>query len=236
MMSDCATATETAPQVLRRLAKRHDRKRLATQQRQERARARRLAEEARAEHLAPQVQRMAIYARDGKTVLRGPRVEQSGVGMVRSNPVKRLAARSRNKEFPTIGQAHVAAADRLLTAWEGAHGSPCQGMNYGERQSGRASPGAVSDATLAAAHDYVMARNEVLRIEAAAGALWPVLHAVVICNIDPSIWGEAQGMNPHMSVGYVVAALDLLARCYQPCEPQRGKIRMIEFSSPQFQI
>ncbi|MFL5285976.1 MAG: hypothetical protein ACJ8AW_34615 [Rhodopila sp.] len=52
-------------------------------------------------------------------MLRGARVEQQGVTMIRSNPVKRLAARSRSKEFPTIGEAHVTAADRLLTDWEG---------------------------------------------------------------------------------------------------------------------
>jgi hypothetical protein len=230
MMPDCAPATQApTPQVLRRLAKRQDRKRIAAQQRQERARARKAAEEARAEQLAPKVQRLTVYARDGVTVLRGPRVELSGITMVRSNPIKRLAARSRRKEYPTIGEAHVIAADRLLTAWEECHGSPCQCANYSERQSGRASPGAISDATLEAADDFVRARDEVLRIEARLGALWPVIHAVVICAIDPSAWGEAQGMNGNMSVGYVTAALDLLVRCYQPREPIRGQIRAIEF-------
>src|SRR5690349_3299218 len=131
------------PQTLRRLQKRQDRKRIAAQQRQERARARKAAEEAKAEQLAPRVQRETIYARDGVTVLRGPRVEQSGIGMVRSNPIKRLAARSRRKEFPTIGQAHVMAADRLLTVWEECQGSPVQCVNYLQRSTNRASPSAI---------------------------------------------------------------------------------------------
>src|SRR4051794_5006494 len=239
-MQDCASATPpstppSTPQTIRRQQKRQDRRRIATQQRQERAKARKAAEEAKAEHLAPRAQRAAVYARDGVTVLRGPRVELSGVTMVRSNPVKRLAARSRNKEFPTIGEAHVTAADRLLTAWEEAHGCPVPCANYSERQSGPASPGSVADATLLAADEYVKVRNEILRIEAAAGALWPVIHAVVICAIDPCAWGEAQGMNRHVSVGYVVAALDLLVRCYQPRQPRRGQIRWVEFTTSDFQ-
>jgi hypothetical protein len=208
---------------------------MAAQQRQERVKARKAAEEAKAEHLAPRAQRVVVYARDGVTVLRGPRVELSGVTMVRSNPVKRLAARSRNKEFPTIGEAHVTAADRLLTAWEEAHGCPVPCANYSERQSGPASPGCVADATLLAADDYVKARNEVLRIEAAAGALWSVIYAVVICAIDPTAWGAAQGMNKHISIGYVTAALDLLVRCYQPRRPREGRIRWVEFTTSNFQ-
>lgn len=234
-MQDCAPAIEAPSQpILRRLVKRQDRKRLAAQQRQERARIRKADEEARAEKLAPQVQRVAVFARDGVTMLRGPRVEQQGVTMVRSNPVKRLAARSRNKEFPTIGDTHVAASDRLLVSWEEAHGSPCQCANYAERQGNRSSPGSVSQAAIVAANDFVRARDDVLRVQEYLDGLWPVVHAVVICGIDPSAWGEQQGLNAAMSVGYVVAALDMLVRCYQPCKPKRGRIRAVEFTASDF--
>jgi hypothetical protein len=246
MMTDAAPipaptssqASPPTPQTVRRLQRRQDRRRIAVQQRQERAKARKLAEEARAEQLAPQVQRITVYARDGKTVLRGPRVEQQGVTMIRSNPVKRLAARSRSKEFPTIGEAHVTAADRLLTDWEEGHGSIGHGcMNYAERTSTSNTPGSISDAVIAAINTQTDARDNIVRVQERLGALWPVIHAVVICNVDPSAWGEAQGMNPHISVGYVVAALDLLVRCYQPRErEQRGKIRFVEFVSSDFPI
>lgn len=243
MMTDAAptpapTSSQASPQTVRRLQRRQDRRRVAVQQRQELARARKLAEEARAEQLAPQVQRITVYARDGKTVLRGPRVEQQGVTMIRSNPIKRLAAHSRRKEFPTIGEVHVTAADRLLTDWEEGHGSIGHGcMNYTERTSTSNTPGSISDAVMAAINAQTEARDNVARVQERLGALWPVIHAVVICNVDPSAWGEAQGMNPNMSVGYVVAALDLLVRCYQPRErAQRGKIRFVEFVSSDFPI
>jgi hypothetical protein len=246
-MTDTATPPSTPSpvptlpkslQALRRLTKRQDRRRMAAQQRQEWARARKAAEEARAEQLAPQVQRITVFARDGRTVLRGPRVEQQGVTMIRSNPVKRLAARSRSKEFPTIGEAHVTAADRLLTDWEEGHGSIGHGcMNYAERTSTSNTPGSISEAVMAAINAQTEARDNIVRVQERLGALWPVIHAVVICNVDPSAWGEAQGMNAHMSVGYVVAALDLLLLCYQPRErEQRGKIRFVEFVSSDFPI
>ena len=188
-MMPTPTTSMPAPQILRRIVKRQERRQLAAERRKAAAKEKAEREEARAEHLAPKVQRMPVYARDGKTVLRGSRVEQSGATMVRSNPVKRLAAHSRGKDFPTVGAAHV----------------------------------------------HIAARDEVLRIRARLGALWPVIHAVVICHIDPSAWGEAQGMNPHVSVGYVTAALDLLVRCYEPPERKRGRILVAEFESLVFQ-
>jgi hypothetical protein len=72
-----------------------------------------------------------------------------------------------------------------------------------------------------------------LRVQARLGALWPVIHAVVICHIVPTAWGEAQGMQPNVAIGYVAAALDLLVQCYEP--PKRrtsGRILMAEFDSP----
>ena len=234
-MMPTPTTSTPAPQILRRIVKRQERRQLAAERRKAAAKEKAEREEARAEHLAPKVQRMPVYARDGKTVLRGSRVEQSGATMVRSNPVKRLAAHSRGKDFPTVGEAHVTAADRLLTAWEESHGAPVLCSNYGERSASSSMPAGLSDATLHAAHVHIAARDEVLRIQARLGALWPVIHAVVICHIDPSAWGEAQGMNPHVSVGYVTAALDLLVRCYEPPERKRGQILAAEFESPVFQ-
>jgi hypothetical protein len=229
------TPATPAPQILRRLARRQERKHLAAERRRAETKAKAEREEARAEQLAPQAQRMAVLGRDGK-VLRGPRVEQQGITMVRSNPVKRLAARSRHKDFPTLGETHVIAADRLITAWEECHGSPVQCTNYSERSSGRGTPGDVSSATIAAANEYVRARDEILRIQARLGALWPVVHAVVICNIDPSAWGDAQGMNPDRAIGYTMAALDLLVRCYEPREERpRGQILVAEFEAPGLQ-
>jgi hypothetical protein len=235
-MMPTPTPQTPAPQILRRKARRQERKLLAAQRRQQEAKAKAEREEASAEHLAPRVQRVAVLGRDGKTVLRGPRVERQGIGMVRSNPVKRLAARSRGKDFPTVSEAHVVAAGCLITAWEEAHGAPVACSNYGERSAKSSTPAGLSDAVMHAAHIHIAARDEILRVQARLGALWPVVHAVVICAIDPSAWGEAQGMNPSMSVGYVMAALDLLMRCYEPREERtRGKIRAVEFESPNFQ-
>jgi hypothetical protein len=197
--SDLLDKPPSRTQNQRRIERRQERKRLAAQKRREQEKARQAAAEARAENLAPFVQRVTIYARDGKTVLRGPRVEQQGIGMIRSNPVKRLAARSRSKEFPTVTEAHVAAAGRLLVDWEEGGGGISFGCaNYTERTSNTAHPGSISDAVIASIGQQTAARHEVGRVQEALGALWPVIHAVVICNIDPYTWGEPQGFNAHV--------------------------------------
>lgn len=226
--------SQESQQTQRRNERRNERKRMAAQKRREQAAAARAAAEARAEQLAPHIQRVIIYARDGVTVLRGPRVEQQGVSMVRSNPVKRLAARSRNKEFATVTEAHVVAAGRLLVDWEEGGGGISFGCaNYTERTSNTAQPGRISDAVIASISQQTTARHEVARVQEELGALWPVIHAVVICNIDPYAWGEPQGFNAHVSIGYTVAALDMLVRCYQPREVYRPqRIRAIEFLEP----
>jgi hypothetical protein len=100
-MMPTPTPNQPAPQILRRIAKRQERRQAAAERRKAEAKAKAEREEAKAEHLAPRVQRLPVYGRDGQ-MLRGPRVEQSGATMVRSNPVKQLAARSRGKDYPTI--------------------------------------------------------------------------------------------------------------------------------------
>ena len=234
-MMPTPTPNQPAPQILRRIAKRQERRQLAAERRKAEAKAKAEREEAKAEHLAPRVQRLPVYGRDGQ-MLRGPRVEQSGATMVRSNPVKQLAARSRGKDYPTISKAHVIAAERLLTAWEEAHGAPVLIANYGERMASSSTPGVISEASLHAAHIHIAARDEILRVQARLGALWPVIHAVVICHIVPTAWGEAQGMQSNVAIGYVAAALDLLVQCFEP--PQRrqpGRILVAEFESINFQ-
>ena len=79
-MMPTPTPNQPAPQILRRIAKRQERRQAAAERRKA---------EAKAEHLAPKVQRLPVYGRDGQ-MLRGARVEQAGATMVRSNPVKQL--------------------------------------------------------------------------------------------------------------------------------------------------
>src|SRR4051794_30385465 len=165
------TPATPAPQILRQIAKqrrddkRQERRIAAVERRRAEAKAKAERDEARAEQLAPKIQRLPVYGRAGQ-VLRGSRVEQSGLTMVRSNPIKRLAAFSKNKDNPTITDAHVAASDRLITAWEEAHGAPVLISNYDERTSRSSSPGVLSDAVIHAAHGYIAARDEILRVQA----------------------------------------------------------------------
>src|SRR3954447_26720414 len=86
------TPATPAPQILRQIAKqrrddkRQERRIAAVERRRAEAKAKAERDEARAEQLAPKVQRLPVYGRDGQ-VLRGSRVEQSGLTMVRSNPI-----------------------------------------------------------------------------------------------------------------------------------------------------
>jgi len=97
-------------------------------------------------------------------------------------------------------------------------------------------PGVISEASLHAAHVHIAARDEILRVQARLGALWPVIHAVVICHLVPTAWGEAQGMQSNVAIGYVAAALDLLVQCFEPPKQRmQGRILVAEFESINFQ-
>src|SRR3954447_22046466 len=123
---------------------------MAAEKKRHSARQRAEWQEQQDEKIAPRAQSITVYARDGVTVLRGPRLERDGVTMIPSNPIKRLAARSRKKEFPTIGPVHQAAAERLLVDWEEGHGGISFGCaNYGERTGGvTPKTGYISDAVI----------------------------------------------------------------------------------------
>ena len=58
----------------------------------------------------------------------------------------------------------------------------------------------------------------------------------IICHIVPTAWGEAQGMQSNVAIGYVAAALDLLVQCFEPPKQRmQGRILVAEFESINFQ-
>jgi hypothetical protein len=168
-------------------------------------------EEAKAEFGAPKIQREAVFNRNGE-IIRGPRVEPDGLVFIRSNPVKHLYARSKNKDHPTIHKAHVDAAEKLLIAWEeGSQGISVGSSNYGERSAGAAvNTGTISHTVLQIVNQQIKARQEIAAVQAFLGALWPVIHAIVIRGIDIATWAEASGMRPAVATGYLCASLDKL--------------------------
>ncbi len=171
-------------------------------------------EERRAEQIAPAAQRHAVERCEGVT-MRGPRLEPYGLTFKRSNPLEHLAKRSRGMAVPLITQAHVAAAERLLTAWEDGSGSIGVGAsNYEPRSAGAVQSGYIAKAILLAIDKQVRARQHVEAAKAFLGALWPSIHAVVICGIDASSWAQTAGLNRQVALGFLTAALTRLLEFY----------------------
>jgi hypothetical protein len=217
-------------QQLRTVA-RDQRRHLAAEKKRQAARQRAEQQEARDEQVAPRVQRLPVLGRDGE-VLRGARLERDGVSFRRSNPIRNIVARGRNKENPLLSKRHSDAADRLLAAWEMAGGGITFGVaSYGVKLSSMPTTGTLSDAVLRGVNAQIDARRELEGVKTVLGARWGALFSIVIAGIDISAWGEAVGMNAHVAAGFLACCLDTLADFYAGPE-RRGKIRMVEITSP----
>jgi len=227
-MSSPTKVTTTAKQ--KKLSSREKNRAIAAERKREAARAKAAAEEAKAESLAPKVQREAVLDHNGN-MIRGPRVELEIINFRRSNPVRHLVARSKNKPSPVFVKKHELAADRLLIAWEtGANGISAGCTNYSERASGTPTTGMIADHVLSVINEQMRARQEVAAAQAFLGALWPVIYCVVIRGIDVSGYAEMAGMSQEVATGYVAAALDRLCELFVPATNERGRIRSINIA------
>jgi hypothetical protein len=124
----------TQPKDLRAIA-RAQRRHLAAERKRQEAQRRAAWQEQCDEQIAPAAQRLPVLGRNGE-VIRGPRVERSGIVFVRSNPIRHMVAMNSKKEHPLLSKRHADAADRLLAAWsEAGEGISFGVANYGGRLS-----------------------------------------------------------------------------------------------------
>jgi hypothetical protein len=174
---------------------------------------------------------MPVHNCNGQ-VIRGARVERSGVTFIRFNPIRRMVARGQGKEAPLLTKRHADAADRLLAAWtEAGEGVSHGTASYNVKIVDPASSGMIADGVLRSIHRQIAARMEIDEIRAQLGVRWSVLYSVVIAGIEVSAWGAASGMNPSVAAGYLACAMDWLAHFYAPPE-QVQRSRVVEFQSP----
>jgi hypothetical protein len=211
----------------RRTKARATRRKASAEKRRLAARAKSEQDEIKAEDIAPAVQRHAVLGRNGE-VLRGPRLEVDGPTVQRSNPVRRMRLMNRHKDMPLVTKAHEDAADQLLKSWALAQTISVGVGAYDERMAGMASAWGISEAVLKMTNEQIRARREIETVHTYLGPLWNVLHAVVILGLDVSAWGEANGMAPSVSSGYLAAALDRLLSVYAPKRDRPQKIRAAE--------
>lgn len=211
----------------RRANARATRKSLAAERKRLAREAKKRADEEKAERVAPKVQREPILGRNGE-VIRGARLEVDGLYCRKSNPIRRMRKMNEQKDAPLITKAHETASERLLLAWYHAETISSGTSNYGEYSPGSSDCGIIADRVLSMVNEQISARREVQMVSAHLGALWPIIHAVIIRGIGPSAWGEACGMAPNVSTGYLAAALDKLVEVYTPKRDRPQRIRSAE--------
>ena len=213
-------------------AERRSRARLSrAERRAEKKRASKIAAEVRAEDLAPAVARIPIVGHNG-VVLRGPRVVVFDGRIEPASTIRNLAMRQARRSDkggePSITAAHVKAAERLLQA----HREVGEGIGTASAAMGSVRSGIAASGITEGRHRSLVRQldlvEELRGARASLGPLFGVLDHTVIRGIDVAAWAAIQGMNRTMAVGFLAAALTMLATFHTQWDarvkPSRGRL------------
>jgi hypothetical protein len=188
--------------------------------------ARRL--EASDEAIAPAIQRNAVLDASG-AVIRAARVQRDGVTFSRADPLKHLADIAERGGM--FSAAHIAAARRLVVAWDAVGdgvglGASDWGSLRGTRGTAPMTP---------AGHSSLVAQVEQrIEIEAAwtwLGGLWSCLENVVLRGMSLSAWGVKADIGRNAAPGFLLAALVRLVEFYKQRDAvpeRRGRMRSVD--------
>lgn len=237
-MSAAVTTTIKAKRLSDRAAKRA----ASAQRRKEAQLAAARLQEQKDEDLAPAVQRQAITrrvydeetGRDVEQIIQAPRLERAGVGFIRSDPIKHLAARGEARtergEVAIIDGRHVKAANRLRSLWDAVG----EGIGVGASDWGRLPSMRGTVPTEQGGHTALLAQvkmqSELEACAAFLGGAWPCVRDIALRGVTVDSWSGRMGWDRSISTGYLRAGLDRLIEHFSEQEPERkSKIRSIEF-------
>ena len=172
------------------------------------------------EAIAPAAQRQSVVTPDGQ-VLRGPRIERSGITFILTNPIRNMIIRSRHRradsDLPAITEWHAAASERLLRA----HDLAGEGIGIGHSDYSRGGvssapqTGYLSKATISAITRQAQAAEERARAKEWLGPVhWAPISACVLRGISFAAWAQTRPCRRAEALGDLVRALDALVEFY----------------------
>ncbi len=156
-----------------------------------------------------------------QSVLRGPRIERSGITFIRSNPVRNLLDRAKdrrpNSDLPRVTEYHLQATERLLRA----HDMGGEGVGLGHSDYSRAGvrinpqTGYIPDSVINAITTQASAAEECARAKVWLGPVdFAPINALVLKGISFAIWAETRHTRRAEALGDLVRALDRLVEFY----------------------